>query len=839
MATPANRVPVRIARGSKANLDTAIAAGDLKEGEICYATDENGIYVVESGVLTQAGADLASTSIDALSDVDTTTAAPTDGQVLIWNNVDGEWQPGDRLADVVSDTTPQLGGNLDVNGSYIVSTSGGDVEIAPDTTGDLVVRGNDTDGSITLNCTANTHGVKIQSPPHSAAATYTLVLPDDTGTNGQALITDGSGGLSWAAPNADLSATSIDALSDVDTTTAAPTDGQALVWDNAASQWEPGTVGADLSTSSIDALSDVDTTTVAPTDGQALVWDNANSKWEPGTVSGGGGAVTSVNTQTGDVALGIEDMDDFSLQPGTFPYWATKTTVNTSPASGEWFSSGTNIARLAPIDSNGTDWTTELTALSTGPSSNFWYSTNGSTWTAAVNDGGGAFDNMPTWLEVYVSPLVTSSHTGGIYISFSDPSTVPGAALVDGDLLQYDTTDSKFKPVQLGIDDLTDVDTTTAAPTDGQALVWDNANSQWEPGTISGGGAVDSVNSQTGTVSLGIEDMDDFALQPGTFPYWATKEVTGTPSAGEWFANGSVLLRVNPVDSNGTDWSTEMTTLGVSGSATFWYSTDGTSWTQTVNDGGFDNLPTWFQFDLDPFSVNAHSGGFYISFSDPASAPGQPLANGDVLQYDSSDSKFKPVAASSIQPVTSVNSETGAVSLGIQDMNDYSEPAGYVFDTFQVSSNPNEPGEYHFQQPGVANNLAFAKEDANGAATDAIKNLSIGSTVYLNGVAFTTDGAGGGFSGAGSVGSWYLPIAEDLSSVATTGLTITLEPPLSDGDVLRYSSTASAFKPAGASGLRSMLGIEEYADDTAAGAGGLASGEMYYNTTSSSYVLKT
>lgn len=100
-------------------------------------------------------------------------------------------------SDVVLDTTPQLGGNLDVNGNYIVSASGGDVTIAPDTTGGFVVRGNNTDGSITLNCTANTHGVTIQSPPHASAATYTLILPDDTGTSGQVLSTNGTGTLSW------------------------------------------------------------------------------------------------------------------------------------------------------------------------------------------------------------------------------------------------------------------------------------------------------------------------------------------------------------------------------------------------------------------------------------------------------------------------------------------------------------------------------------------------------------------------------------------------------------------------------------------------------------------
>jgi hypothetical protein len=45
-----------------------------------------------------------------------------------------------------------------------------------------------------------------------------------------------------------------------------------------------------LSGFSIDALSDVDTTSVAPTDGQSLTWNNASSKWVPSTVSGGGGS---------------------------------------------------------------------------------------------------------------------------------------------------------------------------------------------------------------------------------------------------------------------------------------------------------------------------------------------------------------------------------------------------------------------------------------------------------------------------------------------------------------------------------------------------------------------
>ena len=170
--------------------------------------------------------------------------------------------------------------------------------------------------------------------------------------------------------------------------------------------------------------------------------------------------------------------------------------------------------------------------------------------------------------------------------------------------------------------------------------------------SASGGGAVQSVNTLTGAVSLGVEDLDDFALNPGTFPYWATKEGTGTPSAGEWYANGTDFMRANPVDSNGTDWSTEMTALGTTG--TFWHSTDGTNWTSTTNSGGFDNLPTWFQFNLSPFNVNPHTGGLYISFSDPASAPSTALADGDILQYVSADSKFKPAQAAGVRSLLGI-----------------------------------------------------------------------------------------------------------------------------------------------------------------------------------------
>ena len=59
--------------------------------------------------------------------------------------------------------------------------------------------GSSAAGKLTLNCEQNTHAVHIESPVHSAGATYTLTLPTGVGTDGQVLATDGttSNQLTW------------------------------------------------------------------------------------------------------------------------------------------------------------------------------------------------------------------------------------------------------------------------------------------------------------------------------------------------------------------------------------------------------------------------------------------------------------------------------------------------------------------------------------------------------------------------------------------------------------------------------------------------------------------
>ena len=74
MPTPANRTPLRVARGTYSNLNSSVA--DIQEGEVCYATDQNKLYVKEGSALvsTQAAAvDLSGYAQD--SDIGTTIQA--------------------------------------------------------------------------------------------------------------------------------------------------------------------------------------------------------------------------------------------------------------------------------------------------------------------------------------------------------------------------------------------------------------------------------------------------------------------------------------------------------------------------------------------------------------------------------------------------------------------------------------------------------------------------------------------------------------------------------------------------------------------------------------------
>lgn len=89
----------------------------------------------------ELAADASIGTINDLNDVNIVLPL-SDGQVLAYNSTSSQWENTSvsaGLDNIVEDTTPQLGGNLDVNGNSIVSASNGDIAITPNGTGKIVL----------------------------------------------------------------------------------------------------------------------------------------------------------------------------------------------------------------------------------------------------------------------------------------------------------------------------------------------------------------------------------------------------------------------------------------------------------------------------------------------------------------------------------------------------------------------------------------------------------------------------------------------------------------------------------------------------------------------------
>ena len=156
--------------------------GDLTVGgdDITMGTNTAGNILVADGTNFNSVAVGGLSEISTVADDDVFLAVDTSGgglKKIARSAVVSGLATSSAISNLADDSTPQLGGNLDMNGNDIVTTSNADLELAPNGTGHVTVRGNTNSGAIQFNCENNSHGQILKAQPHSASVTNEMLLP--------------------------------------------------------------------------------------------------------------------------------------------------------------------------------------------------------------------------------------------------------------------------------------------------------------------------------------------------------------------------------------------------------------------------------------------------------------------------------------------------------------------------------------------------------------------------------------------------------------------------------------------------------------------------------------
>ena len=184
---------------------TGASSGDLSFTHGTFSSAGNKIYKAGTAhaVSLVASSSLAGnvTLTLPVNDGDANQLLSTDGSGNL-SFISATSAAGAGLSNLSDDTSPSLGGNLDMNGNDIITLSNGNIDLLPHGTGKVIMDCNGSSGGVSVSdglidirtgtgsvakvkfyCeSSNAHAQTLQAAPHSAGSSAVLTLPTATGT---------------------------------------------------------------------------------------------------------------------------------------------------------------------------------------------------------------------------------------------------------------------------------------------------------------------------------------------------------------------------------------------------------------------------------------------------------------------------------------------------------------------------------------------------------------------------------------------------------------------------------------------------------------------------------
>jgi uncharacterized protein YdbL (DUF1318 family) len=235
---------------------------------------------------------LASPTVAAIQNRAISPTAPANGQSLVWNSAAGQWQPQNQSGGV-SGVFGRTGAVVAQTGDYSFSQISGTVTDPQVATGINATKigGGAVSNTAFSYLASATSDVQAQLNGKSATTHTHSIGGDVTGSS--------------------LAATTVTSVQSRAVASTAPANGQALIWNSSAGQWQPQypggasqSLGGDLlgtvANATVGSIQNRVVSTTPPTNGQVMTWNSATNRWEAQTLpnSSNGSYSSSFASQT-------------------------------------------------------------------------------------------------------------------------------------------------------------------------------------------------------------------------------------------------------------------------------------------------------------------------------------------------------------------------------------------------------------------------------------------------------------------------------------------------------------------------------------------------------------